>query len=168
MGRWGSGLFQSDSDYDICDFISDQAGVEVYQYWNTEGPDARGVGLEATCKKLNNGTLNRLFDKFKSNKKNGTGYSNKYCMVILGALAMRVGGRIRDEDMMTLEHIYKNSGLGGKALPQFEKALKEYKNDGTPIELDSAGLMETMNRVVDGSEKQEYAALLFTYKPPEC
>ena len=65
-------------------------------------------------------------------------------MVVLGALAMRVGATIRDEDMLTLENIYYHAGIPAESQAQFEQALRAYRNDGTPLVFDSPGLVETM------------------------
>jgi len=65
-------------------------------------------------------------------------------MVILAALAMRVGATIRDEDLLTLENVYHRSGIPKPSQAQFKQALTKYRNDGTPLTFDSPGLIETM------------------------
>lgn len=65
MGRWGMLLFQSDYDLDIAGDLSEDCGVELDMFDYTEGPGSRGIGMEATRAKLNDGTLARVFDQYK-------------------------------------------------------------------------------------------------------
>ena len=37
MGRWGEGLFEGDTDLDVASYISEDAGIELYNY-HLDGP----------------------------------------------------------------------------------------------------------------------------------
>ncbi|EON63549.1 hypothetical protein W97_02777 [Coniosporium apollinis CBS 100218] len=125
MGAWGYGLLQSDHDYDCAGNLSDEAGIELFY---PEDP-------EATRKKLDDGTLSRLFD----NHENRT-FSPKCTTIILGVLAMQVGAKIEDRHLDLLRSIYRSAGLYEEGERQMRKALERYKNDGTPYSIDSPGL----------------------------
>jgi len=66
MGRWGEELFAGDMDQDDISDISADAGIELYRYKIEDGGE--GKGLEATRAHLNNGVLNRLFEKYATYK----------------------------------------------------------------------------------------------------
>lgn len=60
MGRWGERFFEGDSDLDEVSYISDDAGILLYQYEVKDG----GKDLEATREHFNNGILSRLFQEY--------------------------------------------------------------------------------------------------------
>lgn len=67
MGRWGFGLFEGDHDLDEVMCMSSDAGFELYHYerpQDSEDDVFRGIGLEATRNRLNDGVLTRLFAKY--------------------------------------------------------------------------------------------------------
>lgn len=143
MGAWGGGLFQSDQDLDIAGEISDEAGMNLEM---VDDEEMGGKGLEATRKALNDGVLKRLFEKYRQAKPSYGFWesSNKYYLVILGALAMQIGAQIEADRMDLLRSVYKGAGLMDEGLVQFQHALKSYQA-GTPWNFNSPGLIETMN-----------------------
>ncbi|RDW75245.1 hypothetical protein BP6252_06387 [Coleophoma cylindrospora] len=155
MGRWGEGLFEGDHDLDEASYISEDAGIELYHYEIDEkDPESLGKGLAATRAHLNNGVLDRLFEQYsvKANTDDENSWGNeKLRLVILAALAMRVGATISSKYMDLLRTSYTQIHVSPKySLPladsnfrapgkvQFETALRLYKNDGTPYSFDVA------------------------------
>ena len=87
MGAWGDGLFQSDSDYDVCGEINADAAKIV------KDPDFRLFQPEdpaVAVSKLDSGLFGQLFSQYK-NLNWGHG------IIFLTALAMEVGARISEE-----------------------------------------------------------------------
>ena len=130
MGIWGFLLFQSDLHLDVADELAGEAGIEPL-YFPEDVEQVKGE-LEGTV-------LNSLFDRFKKQRPQPTEY-----ITILGALAMQVGAHIRPEDLALIGRCAKRSrDFLMEGADQLKVALKAYKNDGTPYEFESPGLLET-------------------------
>ncbi|KAH7378064.1 hypothetical protein BKA64DRAFT_648784 [Cadophora sp. MPI-SDFR-AT-0126] len=156
MGRWGERFFQGDNDLDEASMMSEDAGIELYNYEidEREGEDFSfsGKGLGATRDHLNNGVLSRLFNKYSADDpfKSGSMSSKELRLVLLAALAMRLGATIEPVHMELLRNAYTkidvspkftwvlaDSGFRAPMKEQFEIALAKYKNDGTPYDFDA-------------------------------
>jgi hypothetical protein len=75
MGRWDEALFGGDADMDEVDFISKDAGIDLYDYESLEG--ARDH--------LNNGVLKRLFLEYATKPVDSfNGVSKELRYVLLG------------------------------------------------------------------------------------
>ena len=87
MGRWRERFFEGDSDLDEASYISEDAGIELF-YYEADEPDAEhpmgGKGLEATREHLNNGVLNRLFEKYSAKKVQNLFYGKPLRLVHTG------------------------------------------------------------------------------------
>ena len=103
MGCWGLGLFQSDHDYNVLDYLSDEVGIGLHI---PEDPVAVRTILEK------DGKLSRMFDEWKASI-SGASFSRppKNTIVILGASAMQVGAKIEDRHLELLRTVYKSCGL---------------------------------------------------------
>ena len=175
MGRWGQRLFEGDMDLDIAYAISIEAGAELlyHEIDETDSNDSdkpapqgigrsgpKSLGLEATRALLNDGRLERMFEKYKTNEMLFP--SKEYYVAILGALAMGVGATITHEHMELLQNVYKNIPVNkGYTLPifdlgfradgaaQFQDALNGYENNGTPWDFSTLGQTESLLRLAD-------------------
>ncbi|KAK0101129.1 hypothetical protein ONS95_012890 [Cadophora gregata] len=156
MGRWGERFFEGDNDLDEASMMSEDAGIELYYYEiderESEDFSFSGKGLEATRDHLNNGVLRSLFNKYSANEPflSGSLSSKELRLVLLAALAMRVGATIEPVHMELLRDSYPkihvspkysfplaDSGFRAPMKEQFEIALAKYKNDGTPYNFDA-------------------------------
>jgi hypothetical protein len=89
MGRWGEGLFEGDTDLDAAAYISEDAGIELYNYELDESDSEypiEGKGLEATRAHLNNGVLERLFTDYDKKEDFHGMISKEFGLVFLGKL----------------------------------------------------------------------------------
>ncbi|KAG4440583.1 hypothetical protein IFR05_003950 [Cadophora sp. M221] len=139
MGRWGERFFEGDNDLDEASMISEDAGIELYNYEIDERESNdfsfSGKGLEATREHLNMA---------------GSLSPKELRLVLLAVLAMRVGATIQPIHMDLLRDAYtkidvspkyswvlSDSGFRAPMKEQFEIALARYKNDGTPHNFDA-------------------------------
>ncbi|ERF73780.1 hypothetical protein EPUS_08578 [Endocarpon pusillum Z07020] len=129
-GYWGQYLFQSDPDYDVLDELSERAGFELF-FFESEEEETKARNA------LDEGEFNELFDIITEEKK-------KRSLVLLTAVAMRVGAKVKQNQRNLIEKIYKKAHLMAGAERQIEKALKEYENGKSWHFKESRGLMETM------------------------
>lgn len=75
MGRWDETLFGGDADMDEVDAISEDAGIDLYNF----------EGLEAVRDHLNSGDLKRLFLEYATKPNRGIhGVSKELRYVFLG------------------------------------------------------------------------------------
>ncbi|KAH7310022.1 hypothetical protein BKA65DRAFT_485239 [Rhexocercosporidium sp. MPI-PUGE-AT-0058] len=151
MGRWGERFFEGDNDHDEASMMSEDAGIELFDYEIVEAESDdlpfSGKGLEATREHLNNGVLSRLFNKYFTSDPFASGSLSpkELRLVLLAVLAMRVGATIEPAHMELLREAYpkihvspkysfplSDSGFRAPMKEQFEIALAHYKNDGTP------------------------------------
>ena len=127
MGYWGEYLFQSDTDYDAIDDLSDMIGIKLH-FWGwrddegevdeNDGAKAKDPEKEAALQQehmekarsiLNGGKFDEVFNKLKGSRPQA-----KFEVVILTALAMEAGANISDEQRSFVKRIYKkNAGLEG-------------------------------------------------------
>ncbi|KAK8124229.1 hypothetical protein PG999_004147 [Apiospora kogelbergensis] len=165
MGRWGHRLFEGDHDLDIAIEISDSvdedlplsqlvhqtdmlAPNECKTYYQTEEYAVElAEHVIELRQKLDASTGDRLFDFYraKENESSGLGQGNgKYRVILVGALIMRTGAKIRDSDLQHLRELVPQvHSSPGFALPlgdggfrdpgkaQFLAALNHY-TPGTP------------------------------------
>lgn len=134
MGAWGYGLFQSDADLDVADDISDEAGRLA------NDPDftfSHPENHDTTVTKLNGGLFHQLLEKFQT--KNW-----KHGVIYLGALSMRLGVKIAEEDMRVLKETLTRVRMYNEAKEQMHKGLEGYKSDGVAWDFKSPGVIETM------------------------
>ncbi|RYP70179.1 hypothetical protein DL769_005058 [Monosporascus sp. CRB-8-3] len=141
MGRWGLRLFEGDKDWDIaCDLESTFEGED-------EEKNLKFFDLVVFCDdeeivgemrdRLDSGLCDELFDIYRAREKE---YGGEYRVVILGALVMRTGARIRPGDLghlrdlvcgTTCHHGYAlpmfDNGFRGPGRAQFLAALDHYK-----------------------------------------
>ncbi|KAM0279718.1 hypothetical protein ACHAQH_004409 [Verticillium albo-atrum] len=147
MGRWGYRLFEGDQDIDIaCDLggafdskpilelskmvnqTDMMAPQEARDFYQTE--EYVGV-LDAIIPKnrkmLDAGLGDKLFDKMRAEEKNPTLQAGgSYNMILVGALLMRAGAKIRDKDMEYLrELVPKTPSRPGFALPIFDEGFRD-------------------------------------------
>ena len=134
MGYWGQYLFQSDPDYDVLGELSERAGFELF-FFESDEEETKARNA------LDEGKFNELFDIIREEKKRS--------LVLLTAVAMRVGAKVKQNQRNLIEKIYRKAHLMAGAERQIEKALKEYEN-GKPWHFkESRGLMETMEKPHD-------------------
>lgn len=151
MGAWGLCLFQSDGDLDIVCDLDVEAGLEEAVKCTNEGGYVsmhNPHDPEAVRKHLDSGVLERLVKQQKG--------TNLYAFVLLGALAMELGCHLPDGFRDDLEAVYEDVLPYDEGIEQMRYALKVYK-DGTPHELGSKGLMDTVstgNPYVEWGQKE--------------
>lgn len=156
-----TGLFEGERDLDTsCDIDNTFTGGELeltrlvnqsdmlappdsQQYYKTaEYREVLGELVAHTRSQLDTGnTGNKLFDQFRAREQEPNGL---YRMIIVGALMMRTGAKIRDEDIRYLRDLatrvdckpgwappHDDSGFRGPGKAQFLAALDNYQA-GTP------------------------------------
>ncbi|KAI8960926.1 hypothetical protein F5Y11DRAFT_247704 [Daldinia sp. FL1419] len=149
MVAWGKGLMQSDDDYDIANDLSDMCDcVLIYP---TEEEDRAG-----TIEKLNEGLLSQKFEKVLSPTFQPTTRHHKRerIAILLGMLAMELGIIIEDRYLTALRVLRPTLPTLEQQL-QLVTALNEYKNDGTPWETGSKGLLDTEEAKERGPQKYD-------------
>ncbi|RYP74576.1 hypothetical protein DL771_002842 [Monosporascus sp. 5C6A] len=143
MGRWGLRLFEGDKDWDIaCDLESTFEGEDEgknLKFFDLvvfrDDDDDELVGEMRD--RLDSGLCDELFDIYRAREKE---YGGEYRVVILGALVMRTGARIRPSNLAYLRilasrtacrHGYVlpvfDNGFRGPGRAQFLAALYHYK-----------------------------------------
>ncbi|KAI0135409.1 hypothetical protein F4814DRAFT_444230 [Daldinia grandis] len=149
MPAWGKGLMQSDDDYDIANDLSDMCDCDLI--YPTEEEDRSG-----TIKKLNDGLLSQKFEKILSSdfKPTTEHHKRERIAVILGMLAMELGVIIEDRHLRALRILRPWLPTLEQQL-QLVTALDEYKNDGTPWETGSKGLIDTRRAEKRGPQKYD-------------
>ena len=146
MGAWGYGLLMSDQELDIMADISNEAGklakIPHFSFWYPQDQDE-------VVRKLNDGIFHQLLEKFKAKKW-------KHGIIYLGALSMRLGVTISQEDMQVLSNALKRTRMYEMAKWQMDCALKGYKN-GEPWNFEGLGLVKEMrngtNKYINGHGK---------------
>ncbi|ROW02521.1 hypothetical protein VMCG_06111 [Cytospora schulzeri] len=140
MGRWGMRLFEGDQDIDIAIEIDTALGKgddmnlhlsrminqtdlllppAVQAYYKTEKYLKTELKKSVTkCRNtLDSGICDQLFRIFRAKENSAMG---KYRVIILGALMMRAGAKIKDEDLQHLRDlvplIQSNPGLAASLL----------------------------------------------------
>ncbi|RYP90553.1 hypothetical protein DL770_003315 [Monosporascus sp. CRB-9-2] len=140
MGRWGLRLFGGDKDWDIaCDLEStfegedEEKNLKFFDLVVFRDDDGEIVGEMRD--RLDSGLCDELFDIYRAREKE---YGGEYRVVILGALVMRTGARIRPGDLVsgtTCRHGYVlpmfDNGFRGPGRAQFLAAL-DYRKAGVP------------------------------------
>ncbi|RYO80191.1 hypothetical protein DL766_001282 [Monosporascus sp. MC13-8B] len=127
MGRWGLRLFEGDKDWDIaCDLESTFEGedegknLKFFDLVVFRDDDEEIVGEMRD--RLDSGLGDELFDIYRAREKE---YGGEYRVVILGALAMRTGARIRPGGLGHLRDLVCTTTCRHGA--QFLAALDHYK-----------------------------------------
>lgn len=110
-----------------------EAGIELYRVKE----DYR----EEICTHLDSGLLDTLFDRYLNET-----YRQDYAIVILGALAMRLGARLNDAQLKVLWRLTFRVEMYKKGKDQMYEAIRNYKNDGTPWQFDSPSWVEVLER----------------------
>lgn len=148
MGRWGYRLFEGDIDFDLASEF-DNAFKERKE---DEEDEENEIDLSAMIhltelvednrKKLDAGLGDKLLDKFRA--KEDDLWFGELRVILLGAIMMRAGAKIKDDDMQHLRELankfpgiegfrlpISDDGLRGPGKAQFLAALDNYK-PGTP------------------------------------
>ncbi|KAJ9130235.1 MYND finger domain-containing protein [Coniochaeta hoffmannii] len=163
MGRWGYRLFEGDQDLDLaadlgCTFGSGDDELHfsqtVYQNDIVASPEAKefyktaeyATELDAVVasirQRLDTDNLgDRLFAMYRAKENE---YGGKYRVIVVGAVMMRVGAKIRDADLQHLRDLVpqincnegrapplNDYGFRGPGKRQFLAALDAYQ-PGTP------------------------------------
>ncbi|KAH6636091.1 hypothetical protein F5144DRAFT_546242 [Chaetomium tenue] len=161
MGRWGHCLFEADNDQDRAyELALEIAGEE-------DGPESEALcsfgyaglmadggntvdksALESVRQKLDAGLGDKLIGKYRAlaaaTDNSWNEHEAKYKFVILGALLMGTGAKIRDHDLQHLRQLasevqcnenfalaFSDTGFRGPGKRQFLAALDNY-TPGTP------------------------------------
>lgn len=168
MGRWGYRLFEGDIDIDLAsefnnafkdtkeneeseinlshmihqtDMLAPNAARMYYQT-NAYAEELKEL-VEKNRKELDAGLGNKLLDKFRVMEEDDPWFG-KLRVILLGAIMMRAGAKIRDDDMQHLRELANkfpgkegfqlaiwDDGLRGPGKAQFLAALDNYE-PGTP------------------------------------
>ncbi|KAK7931107.1 hypothetical protein PG985_001819 [Apiospora marii] len=160
MGRWGHRLFEGDQDLDLACEINDAFGKDrihlsrlIHQtdmmapmdarlYYKTEEYEAELAELVVEFRqKLDAGFGDQLFDMYRAKEHE---YQGKYRVILVGALVMRTGAKIRDGDLQHLRDLVPeihcspryalpicDEGFRSPGKAQFLAALDHY-TPGTP------------------------------------
>lgn len=115
MGRCGMRLFECDQDLDMAIDIGmalgDSDGDDINHMLMTDQADPAIVDKTRTA--LDSGIGDQLFRTFRAKELDG--HEGKYRVILLGALMMRAGAKIRDDDFQHLRdlvpQIHCRSGL---------------------------------------------------------
>ncbi|KAM7183926.1 hypothetical protein V8F20_012425 [Naviculisporaceae sp. PSN 640] len=157
MGRWGQRLFEGDQDLDIvsdldAEFIA-TGQADAHQEADISESLLDDQNKEAMRLRLDNGLGKLIFTKLRAEEDdpehNWLGKRDgKYRVCIFGALMMRLGAQIDDEDMQHLREIVSevpcrqgfqlplcDDGFRDPGKWQFIAALEHYK-PGTPRDFD--------------------------------
>ncbi|KAK8045453.1 C6 transcription factor [Apiospora rasikravindrae] len=142
MGRWGHRLFEGDQDLDIaCEINNTFQGDEeirlsrlVHQtdmlapqdckdfYQTEEYKVELAQKIVEDRRKLDAGFADRLFDIYRAKEHEDQG---KYRVVLVGALIMRAGAKIRDGDLQHLRDLVPEIHCSPKfALPMFDEGFR--------------------------------------------
>ncbi|KAH6672859.1 hypothetical protein B0J14DRAFT_59149 [Halenospora varia] len=149
MGCWGPYLFQSDNDYDVIDEFSDQAGVELYHFEDSNGSQLARDALDG-------GKFNELFTKLESDR--GSWVDPPYKMVLLVTIAMIVGAKVPMGKRRLAIRLYKRCGFMEGAKDQLKEALSGYQ-DGEPWNFDqNLGLLDSMSLMIAENAENDEAA----------
>ena len=134
MGYWGEGIFQNDTDLDNAGDINEAARqITGDTKLDIEMPRDR----EEVVAKFNNGLFGQLLRRYLAEK-------NKDFIVILGALAMKLGATVSEDARKFIRASLKSAYMHEPAKKQVRKALKEYKNNGEAWNFSSPGLLDTV------------------------
>ncbi|KAL2881921.1 hypothetical protein SGCOL_002657 [Colletotrichum sp. CLE4] len=159
MGRWGFRLFEGDEDLDIVAAIRETLGdgldlyylinktdmlapVEIREFYQTEEHEQ---GIRALVVKirerLDSGVGDKLLKKYRALEHKHQG---QYQTIVIGALMMRAGAKIKADDLQHLRDLVpkgpcqyrfalpiKNFGFHDPGKAQFLAALDNYQS-GTP------------------------------------
>lgn len=92
---------------------------------------------------IEEGKLNRLFDQYSSRLP-----PEAIKFILLCALAMRLGARIRETDLARAARYlclgHANSYFGRQMVARLCRAMTEYRNDDTPYDFNNEETMESM------------------------
>ena len=128
-GNGGSGLLESDDQLDAVKVLETYtSNIELYAPRDPE----------ATSLALNNGKLCEILGRLRS-----TYPPSDYKYVLLGACLMHLGANLPSELKDYIREIYKDVDLWQGGHEQMEKALREYRNDGTPFEFGGLDSVDT-------------------------
>ncbi|KAK4039917.1 hypothetical protein C8A01DRAFT_36049 [Parachaetomium inaequale] len=145
MGRWGPGLFACDRDLDLADaLVVEISGVEDgpendvlscfgggSTIYDREGKAVDGSSiLEGLREKLDAGLGDSLIDKYRNlvtaTKDGWAKHESKYKSVLLAAVIMGTGAKIRDHDLQYLRQLGSEVESNER---QFLVALDNYEPD---------------------------------------
>jgi len=152
-----SGMFEGDQDEDMAAEIGFQISGEnpseefAWVYFFTTGyPDEKHPDIDAAavCEKLDSGLGEKLFNQYRETENTSGGSlfeeGRLYLVIILAAMMMRCGAKIREEDRQHLREIFPaipsregymwslcDNGFRGPGKRQFLAALDHYQT-GTP------------------------------------
>lgn len=142
-GVWGYTLFDCDYDLEIAGRISYEASVLVNGQLELLFPEDPKVVAEI----LNEGLFHQLLERFLDREWNDE-------VVYLGALAMRSGAQIGEEDMRVLRETVGCVKMYDEAREQMRAALKGYNTaGGYPWGFSCLGLLEPQ---VQNEEQSEF------------
>ncbi|KAI1481710.1 hypothetical protein F4774DRAFT_407591 [Daldinia eschscholtzii] len=147
MVAWGKGLMQSDDDYDIANDLSDMCDCDLIYPTEDEG-------RSETIKKLNDGLFSQKLEKIlAADFRPATSYHKRERIaIIFTMLAMELGVIIEPRYLRMLKVLRPMLPTLEQQL-QLVTALDEYKNDGTPWETGSKGLIDTKKSAERGPNK---------------
>ncbi|KAK8167370.1 hypothetical protein BC567DRAFT_265098 [Phyllosticta citribraziliensis] len=135
MGFWGDSVFQSDRDLDLLSFL--ERDLQTWLYFPNED-----IGRPATPEKFRD---DEKAGKSAGDYDFGIGGGFHVAIVILGAAAMGVGAKIRDDDRAYMMQALKTRcfGMYDKEKKDIYQALEKYENNGKSVKISAPGLIET-------------------------
>ncbi|KAL8867035.1 MAG: hypothetical protein Q9198_008667, partial [Flavoplaca austrocitrina] len=130
MSTWGPGLYQSDTDLEILDLITDEA-VRLMSdpecLRSSMLPDSftlrAPIDRVTTIQQLEDGLLHRLIGRFNHHR-------NQAAIVILGVVCMELGVRIAPEDMLSMMIALMKWDANKMKKDQVCQAFESYQNNG--------------------------------------
>ncbi len=130
MGTWGPGLYQSDTDHEMLDFVTDEVVRMVSdpqclrssmmpEFFTLRAPIDRAT----TVQQLEDRVLHHLVRRFNHQKNQGA-------IVILGVVCMELGVKIKPEDMLSIKMALMSWDVNKIKKDQVRHAFESYQNNG--------------------------------------
>ncbi|KAI4101115.1 MAG: hypothetical protein LQ339_005238 [Xanthoria mediterranea] len=142
MGTWGPGLYQSDIDHEMLDFVTDEVVKMVShpdclrssmmpEFFTLRAP----IDRAATVQQLEDRVLHRLVRRFNHQKNQGA-------IVILGVVCMELGVKINPEDMLSIKMALMRWDVNKIKKDQVRHAFESYQNNGAVWRFDARKAVE--------------------------
>lgn len=175
MGRWGMRLFEGDRDIDIALDINQAfgadlglskiihqtdmaAGQEIRAYYKTDEYKKQLESMISDRRELlNNGIGDALFDLFRKKEHEPDG---KYRVVLVGAIMMRAGATVKDDDFKHLREIVPDIPCRDGLHP----LLQASRGRISPLALIGVD-MDGQDKGFRHAGKVQFLAALDNYKP---